>query len=99
MAIITEYSSPGAYSIGNETPFDESRYILLTNIIPPSGSTDVYKWKIVGIDKYWRESWQGKKLERDYYTIQYSNDESTILGSYTTYLNEDKTIVISAGSL
>jgi hypothetical protein len=81
-----EYISPGVFGIPiatkPKTYSDSANYMLMV-VLHPSN----YKWRILGIDKTWRDSYEGKYLERNYYSIQYSNDHGvSIQGTIDYYL-------------
>lgn len=88
------YPSPGVYGVPFTTrPIivtNEANFMLIVILSPRT-----YKWNILNVDGKWRDSYEGKKLLRDYYTIQYSLDSINIVGSITYYLNEDRVINIT----
>jgi len=82
------YPSPGLYGVPIATkPATKANYAnyMLNMVLTPS----TYKWKIEGIDVRWRESYEGKRLPRDYYTMTYSNNPPEIIGTLEYYLDSD----------
>jgi len=91
------YSSPGTYGSVFTSSYNVPLYFLNAHI-SPSISAGFYKWKIAEVDKDWRDSYKGKRLARDQYTVQWSMDLENVLGSYPIYLNNDTTITINVSA-
>jgi hypothetical protein len=91
-------TSPGVYGTIFSSSYRVPTYMLSVSFIYNTPTQNKYKWKIAEVDKNWRDSWEGKKLPRDLYTIQYSLDLINIVGSYQHYLNDDITITINVSA-